>query len=63
MIWLYVSVMIIAAIAYVAITNDRHKSRPSKHGNTIPKAAEGCKDDLDGIELYVDELDENGEPW
>ena len=63
MIWLCVSVVIIVVIMYVIVTNDRRRSQPAERGEPVPKAEEGCKDDLDEIELYIDELDENGEPW
>ena len=45
------------------VINDRHKSEPSERANTVPKTEGDCKEDLDEIELYVDELDENGETW
>lgn len=60
MIWACIILIIVGAIIYATFRNGAGKSRPSENGNAVPLTEE---DDLDDIELYIDELDENGEPW
>lgn len=60
MCWLYVLLIIIGAVIYAALTNKKDTSPPSK---PLSKTREPQEDNLDEHEMYIDELDENGEPW
>lgn len=60
MCWLYALLIIIGAVIYAALTNRRDTSPPLK---PLPKTKESQEDDLDELEMYIDELDEHGEPW
>ena len=65
MCWLFAFIIIIAAIVYVVFANGKNKPEALKKQKFV-RNKQGKEDDfndIDNLEMYIDEVDENGEPW
>ena len=58
--WLYILLIIAMGTIFAVIASNKKKPHLSDQKDTVPKTEE---DDIDDIELYIDEVDEHGEPW
>ena len=63
MIWLCVLLVVIGIITLVVYTNSTDKSQPLNNNKAIDKSNVSPEDDLGELEMYIDEVDDNGEPW
>jgi len=61
--WLYVFIALIALIIYFIIANHVKKNNSTQSKNTLSQKQNKIEDNLGGLKIYIDEVDENGEPW
>ena len=65
MCWLFGVIIIVAAVVIAILTNGKNEPDATKEqkAKCDKQSEEDNLGDLEELEMYIDEVDENGEPW